>query len=137
MFADSSSIYRLSQWGIRHDFLLDLVELQREGLVRVGSWQDTLGLQVDTHTAVVLYVYFTEFNARLRKERLETNLFLMPEFHHFCPLDSSHYVFTSIVIDPPGGEAAVPGQAGASGDDREQDDRGDHRQVPAIRHVQV
>ena len=38
----------LSQWGIRHDFWLDLVELQREGLVRVGSWQDTTGLQVDT-----------------------------------------------------------------------------------------
>ena len=75
MFADSSSIYRLSQWGIRHDFMLDLVELQREGLVRVGSWQDTLGLQVDTDTAVVSAVYFTEFNARLRKERLETNLF--------------------------------------------------------------
>ena len=51
----------LSQWGIRHDFWLDLVELQREGLVRVGSWQDTTGLQVDT--AVVSYVYFTEFNA--------------------------------------------------------------------------
>ena len=67
MFADSSSIYRLSQWGIRHDFWLDLVELQREGLVRVGSWQDTLGLQVDTDTAVVSAVYFTEFNARLRK----------------------------------------------------------------------
>ena len=55
--------------------MLDLVELQREGLVRVGSWQDTLGLQVDTDTAVVSAVYFTEFNARLRKERLETNLF--------------------------------------------------------------
>ena len=38
---------RFDQWGIRHDFWLDLVELQREGLVRVGSWQDTLGLQVD------------------------------------------------------------------------------------------
>ena len=24
------------------------MELQREGLVRVGSWQDTTGLQVDT-----------------------------------------------------------------------------------------
>ena len=47
--------------------MLDLVELQREGLVRVGSWQDTLGLQVDTDTAVVSYVYSTEFNARLRK----------------------------------------------------------------------
>ena len=113
------------------------MELQREGLVRVGSWQDTLGLQVDTDTAVVSAVFFTEFNARLRKERLETILFFMPEFHHFCPLDSSHYLFTSIVIDPPGGETAVPGQAGASGDDREQDDRGDHCQVPAIRHVQV
>ena len=52
---------RFDQWGIRHDFWLDLVELQREGLVRVGSWQDTTGLQVDT--AVVSYVYFTEFNA--------------------------------------------------------------------------
>ena len=49
----------------------------------------------------------------------------------------SHYVFTSIMIDPPGGETAVPRQAGAAGDDREQDDRGDHCQVPAIRHVQV
>ena len=46
--------------------MLDLVELQREGLVRVGSWQDTLGLQV--YTTVFSYVYFTEF-------KLETNLF--------------------------------------------------------------
>ena len=32
------------QWGIRNNFVLDIVELHKSGLEKVGSWHDTHGL---------------------------------------------------------------------------------------------
>ena len=35
------------QWGIRNDFSLDIVELSKTGLVKIGSWHDGYGLRFD------------------------------------------------------------------------------------------
>ena len=32
------------QWGIRNNFVLDIVELHKSGLEKVGSWHDSHGL---------------------------------------------------------------------------------------------
>ena len=36
---------RFDQSGIRNDFVLDIVELQRTGLEKVGSWHDLHGIR--------------------------------------------------------------------------------------------
>ena len=36
---------RFDQYGIRNDFVLDIVELQRPGLVKVGEWHDSHGIR--------------------------------------------------------------------------------------------
>ena len=36
---------KFDQWGIRNEFVLDLVELRRGGLEKVGWWQESYGIR--------------------------------------------------------------------------------------------
>ena len=40
-----TGLVKFDQWGIRNEFVLDLVELRRGGLEKVGWWQESYGIR--------------------------------------------------------------------------------------------
>ena len=40
-----TGLIKFDQWGIRNEFVLDLVELRRGGLEKVGWWQESYGIR--------------------------------------------------------------------------------------------
>ena len=47
-----TGLVKFDQYGLRTDFTLDIVELHKSGLEKVGTWHDRFGIEFDRLTSL-------------------------------------------------------------------------------------
>ena len=47
-----TGLVKFDQYGLRTDFSLDIVELHKSGLEKVGTWHDRFGIEFDRLTSL-------------------------------------------------------------------------------------
>ena len=62
-----TGLIKFDQWGIRNEFVLDLVELRRGGLEKVGWWQESYGIRLED-VAIELLKFHSLLLFRIERE---------------------------------------------------------------------
>lgn len=83
-----TGVIKFDHQGFRSDFTLDIIELTREGLKKIGTWNSTGGVNF-TRTYGEAYTQIVEIIQN--KTFVVTTILVI--INRFCHLNPFHYIF--------------------------------------------
>ena len=83
-----TGLVKFDQYGLRTDFTLDIVELHKSGLEKVGTWHDRFGIEFDRLTSLKS----SEPKKTIENKTIVVTTIKVSRFH----LHNSYHVFISL-----------------------------------------